>query len=353
MRHLWVPLALIGCGGGEDIETGKWLIENVALTASVVDQVVLSGEIVLQDESGLGGADAEATFIDEETGSTIATATAKIGLDLQDPGDRSEFELTSIQARLLPHNDGYLRVCVDLVIPETTYELAQSVGCVDGEEPYVTPTGGTTTGYTPPPEEPPTAAIFDPFDLELFGIGETVDLDGECTDPNQGNGTLTAVWTYTQQPGGNPVIIYTNPIEADGTTTGSWYNPPLGDYEITLTCTDDEATTGIDTRQISVIDRDLTDLDGDGFTPYSGDCNDSDVSIFPGAEEVCDQVDQDCDYEIDDRDLDGDGHIDMACTYYSGVLPVDDCDDNNAYVNPAQAEIPYNYVDEDCDGYDY
>ena len=54
------------------------------------------------------------------------------------------------------------------------------------------------------------------------------------------------------------------------------------------------------------------DIDGDGFrqTEYKfdgvsamvnkGDCNDSDSSIYPGATEVCDGVDNDCDGEIDE-----------------------------------------------------
>ena len=37
------------------------------------------------------------------------------------------------------------------------------------------------------------------------------------------------------------------------------------------------------------------DLDGDGWTADEGDCNDTDVSIHPGADEICDSVDQDCD----------------------------------------------------------
>jgi len=42
-----------------------------------------------------------------------------------------------------------------------------------------------------------------------------------------------------------------------------------------------------------------TDADGDGFTPAEGDCNDSDPAVFPGAAEVCDGVDNDCDSTID------------------------------------------------------
>lgn len=42
------------------------------------------------------------------------------------------------------------------------------------------------------------------------------------------------------------------------------------------------------------------DVDGDGVTPFDGDCNDYDADTYPGAEELCDGVDQDCD-GLDDR----------------------------------------------------
>jgi len=37
------------------------------------------------------------------------------------------------------------------------------------------------------------------------------------------------------------------------------------------------------------------DNDGDGFTENQGDCNDNNATIYPGAEEICDDgIDQDC-----------------------------------------------------------
>jgi len=92
------------------------------------------------------------------------------------------------------------------------------------------------------------------------------------------------------------------------------------------------------------------------------DCDDTDAAVFPGAVEVCDTVDGDCDGEVDEGvvptwylDADGDGHGDKTtaievCDAPSGfVLREDDCDDNDVEVNPGMPEI-CNGKDDDCDG---
>lgn len=85
-----------------------------------------------------------------------------------------------------------------------------------------------------------------------------------------------------------------------------------------------------------------SDADGDGVATAEGDCNDADASSFPGATEVpYDGVDQDCD-GADVTDLDGDGW---------DALDVggDDCDDEDATSFPGADEIPYDGVDNDCE----
>ncbi|MCA9571851.1 MAG: putative metal-binding motif-containing protein, partial [Myxococcales bacterium] len=41
------------------------------------------------------------------------------------------------------------------------------------------------------------------------------------------------------------------------------------------------------------------DNDGDGF-PACEECNDADAAVNPGAEEVCNEVDDNCDGEVDE-----------------------------------------------------
>ena len=46
---------------------------------------------------------------------------------------------------------------------------------------------------------------------------------------------------------------------------------------------------------------DKVDCDGDGFDPQQGDCDDADPTTHPGATELCDATDNDCDGHQDDR----------------------------------------------------
>jgi hypothetical protein len=102
------------------------------------------------------------------------------------------------------------------------------------------------------------------------------------------------------------------------------------------------------------------DEDGDGYGEgekcLDWDCNDEDADVHPGAEEVCgDDVDQDCD-DADavcpasectaESDTDGDG--------FGGGEGCDpkDCDDTDETVHPGAEEICGDEKDQNCDGRD-
>ncbi len=105
------------------------------------------------------------------------------------------------------------------------------------------------------------------------------------------------------------------------------------------------------------------DKDGDGYdsTYYAGaDCNDENASVNPGAAEVCDGIDNNCDGQTDEgfitiyyRDMDNDGYgnaydYQVSCTVPTGyVADNTDCNDNDPIQHPGQIW----YLDADGDGY--
>ncbi len=124
----------------------------------------------------------------------------------------------------------------------------------------------------------------------------------------------------------------------------------------------------------------FADADGDGYgdpnsTPVhscqatlaghvanSTDCNDQDATVHPGATEICNGIDDNCDGQVDNGltftgyypDVDGDGYgsataqVETACAPIPGKVTNDaDCDDGNAQVHPGAPEV-CNGVDDNC-----
>ncbi|MFA4845350.1 MAG: MopE-related protein [Patescibacteria group bacterium] len=106
------------------------------------------------------------------------------------------------------------------------------------------------------------------------------------------------------------------------------------------------------------------DADDDG-SPDDVDCDDNDDDIYPGATEICDSEDNDCDSVVDEdcasgtsytyyRDSDGDSYGDPAVTTTATSTPTGyvsnstDCDDTDANTHPGASET-CDGEDDDCD----
>jgi len=87
------------------------------------------------------------------------------------------------------------------------------------------------------------------------------------------------------------------------------------------------------------------DIDGDGaLNEVCGgdDCDDEDAAFFPGADEICDGIDLNCDGVTEEVDADNDTFYDEAC---GG----DDCDDDAQSISPSVPEF-CDGIDNNCDG---
>ncbi|MEM9188997.1 MAG: putative metal-binding motif-containing protein [Myxococcota bacterium] len=168
-------------------------------------------------------------------------------------------------------------------------------------------------------------------------------VEGCGFDPALNNIGICRLGTHTCQPSGmwSTCVGATPPMPevcnlADDNCNG------MVDEGVEITCWQDPDRDGFAAMGAITM---VTCTCPDGFTdrdPTMGgaDCAPMDGDRFPGADEVCNRIDDDCDNgggAEPDEDRDDDGHTAIGFAGCRGGFPKDDCFDNNRNVFPGQA----------------
>ncbi|MEQ1504527.1 MAG: putative metal-binding motif-containing protein, partial [Myxococcota bacterium] len=230
------------------------------------------------------------------------------------------------------------------VLSAGSHAIEFAVTDVSGEEARAT-IGVTVTAA----DQEPFAEITAPVNLQAFYVGTEVALEGRVDDGQQDADSLNVQWIVSNAIGPS-VVASTVVTPTLGGVASSWSPGAVGTYIVQLAVADDQGNTTTAEVGVQIIDPDGADLDGDTWSIRDGDCDDGDPAIHPEAGETCgNAIDDDCTGAVDDKDDDQDAHIDLGCVNYVGGLPVDDCDDADPYTWPGAPELA-DGLDNDCDG---
>ncbi len=193
------------------------------------------------------------------------------------------------------------------------------------------------------------------LDYDLDGYGGTLIQELACSNPNEtwyvDNAEDCDDRDANTFPGGDEVCDggdndCDGETDEDAADASTWYA--------------DADVDGFGDAATSAVACDLPE----GFVANDDDCDDAQATAFPGGEETCNDVDDDCNGRVDDYasdastwylDYDEDGYgatkiTVVACdapTYFTADAT--DCDDLDADVSPGAEEVCADDVDNNCD----
>ncbi len=213
------------------------------------------------------------------------------------------------------------------------------------------------------PNTAPNIGFAAPTDNAPFGTDEDILVLLVVDDSEEEPQALTLTWTLN----GIPHADGADKADEYGEAIAVFNGLDLGTYNLKVRVSDSLGESAEATVSFRVIPID-GDGDGVGTAELGGeDCDDQNPDIGPGADELCDGVDNDCDGLIDAEDddivdaiighpdLDDDGYGDDSTSVLSCDLSDlsdvgGDCNDLDPSIHPGAMEVCGDGLDNNCDG---
>ncbi|NQV90376.1 hypothetical protein HQ487_03115 [Candidatus Uhrbacteria bacterium] len=250
----------------------------------------------------------------------------------------------------------FLSACGEMKVQRDDNSCSED--CYEDTGANITNTGEDTDEDTGTDEDTDTGIGTDTVYEDLDGDGRTGLIDCDDTDPAIYPG---AVETCNGQDDDCDGEVDEEDVCSTVDNDGDGYTPAGGDCDDSNADihpgAEDEPGDGIDSDCDDETDEDAdtgteeepaVDSDGDGYTA-DVDCDDADSTIHPGASDVSDGIDNDCDGFIDE---DGDVVTDTTDVDGDGWYQFEDCNDADSTINPDATEVCGDGIDNDCDGSD-
>jgi len=203
-------------------------------------------------------------------------------------------------------------------------------------------------------------ATIDGQSTRLIDVGQIVHSNAKV--PSDGVVRFSMRWTAPTAPGGIALSVWGVAANADRLSKGDGASSAL--KSLAIGCTGKTYYRDWDGDGFGSNETIVDCSKPPGYSENNTDCDDNDPAAHPGAKELCNARDDNCDGRIDEdltettqyEDRDGDGYGQLtgktvvAKCPPAGYAPrYGDCDENDPKVHPGVTEV-CDHKDNNCDG---